>query len=163
MKIPNFIRHVLLSLAIPCALSACARSGIVHSCRPPEPAWMSCLPYGGHLGYPVRAVARPSSLEPRRHAVKWRPQPQDISATSEAEYAQQVQQHLTAQLAAEPQDARAYFLRGNVYLDQRQFALARDDYTRALELMPEDPIAYNNRGIAHRGLGQPAQAVADYQ
>src|SRR5215217_2159752 len=75
----------------------------------------------------------------------------------------QVIQHLTAQLDANPQDARAYFLRGNAYLDQRCFDLARDDYTRTLELTPEDSIAYNNRGIAYRSLGHPARAIEDYR
>ena len=52
---------------------------------------------------------------------------------------------------------------GDAYLDQRCFDLARDDYTRVLALTPDDPIAYNNRGIAYRSLGHPVQAIADYR
>ena len=87
----------------------------------------------------------------------------DLSPMSEYEYCEQVIQHLTAQLNAHPQEARAYVLRGNAYLDQRRFHLAIDDYTRALELRPDDPIAYNNRGIAYRSLGDPVRALADYR
>ena len=36
-------------------------------------------------------------------------------------------------------------------------------YTRALDLAPDDPIAYNNRGIAYRSLGNPARAIEDYR
>ncbi|MBM3222257.1 MAG: tetratricopeptide repeat protein [Candidatus Tectomicrobia bacterium] len=98
----------------------------------------------------------------RRPKVDWIPHP-DLSHMSEQDYAWQVIQHLTAQLAVHPQDRLAYFLRGNAYLDQRHFTLACDDYTHAIELAPHDPIAYNNRGIAYRGLGQPERAIADYR
>ena len=87
----------------------------------------------------------------------------DLSPISEYEYCEQVIQHLTAQLNADPQDVRTYVLRGNAYLDQRRFHLAIDDYTRALVLAPDAPIAYNNRGIAYRSLGDPARALADYR
>ena len=72
----------------------------------------------------------------------WR-QHLDLSGRYEQDDLWQVIQHLTAQLDANPQDSRAYFLRGNAYLDQRSFHLARDDYTRVIELTPDDPIAYN--------------------
>jgi Flp pilus assembly protein TadD len=98
------------------------------------------------------------SLSPKEDVVDWLHQP-DLQRLSDPEDLWQVIQHLTTQLDANPQDACAYFLRGNAYLDQRCFDLARDDYTRALELTPEDPIAYNNRGIAYRSLGNPARAI----
>src|SRR5712691_4512386 len=98
----------------------------------------------------------------RRHEVDWMHHP-ELSRMSDHDDLWQVIQHLTAQLNANPQDTRAYFLRGNAYLDQRCFDLARDDYTRALELTPDDPIAYNNRGIAYRSLGNPARAIEDYR
>ena len=69
----------------------------------------------------------------------WLDQP-DLQRLNEQEGLWQVIQHLTAQLDASPQDARAYFLRGNAYLDQRCFDLARDDYTRALELTPDTQL-----------------------
>ena len=105
---------------------------------------------------------RLSSPSPEETVVDWMDHP-DLYDTSAHEDLWQVIEHLTAQLNANPQDARAYFLRGNAYLDQRCFDLARDDYTRVLALTPDDPIAYNNRGIAYRSLGHPAQAIADYR
>jgi tetratricopeptide (TPR) repeat protein len=46
------------------------------------------------------------------------------------------------------------------YLDQYKRAI--NDYTRAIELDPEDAMAYNNRGIAYADLGQYKQAIRDY-
>ena len=36
------------------------------------------------------------------------------------------------------------------------------DYSQALELNPNNAAAYNNRGFAHRKLGQYDHAIADY-
>ena len=36
------------------------------------------------------------------------------------------------------------------------------DYTRAIELNPDDPNAYNNRGLAYSKSGDLKQAIADY-
>ena len=82
---------------------------------------------------------------------------------SDDDYAVQVMQHLTGQLQANPADRQAYFLRGNAYLDHRDFQRAIEDYTRAIALDPQDPVVYNNRGIAYRSLGQTAMAIADYR
>ena len=69
-----------------------------------------------------------ASLSHKEDVVDWLDHP-DLQRLSAPEDLWQVIQHLTAQLDANPQDARAYFLRGNAYLDQRCFDLARDDYT----------------------------------
>jgi tetratricopeptide (TPR) repeat protein len=103
-----------------------------------------------------------ASLSPKEEAMDWLDQP-DLQRMSDTEDLWPVIQHLAAQLDANPQDARAFFLRGNAYLDQRCFDLARDDYTCALELAPGDAITYNNRGIAYRSLGNPTRAIEDYR
>src|SRR5215470_17679764 len=103
-----------------------------------------------------------SFLSHEENVVDWTDHP-DLQRRGEQEDLWQVVQHLTSHLDANPQDARAYFLRGNAYLDQRCFDLARDDYTRALALTPDNPIAYNNRDIAYRSLGNPARAIEDYR
>ena len=36
------------------------------------------------------------------------------------------------------------------------------DYTRTIELSPDDYEALNNRGIAFRGLGEPDRALEDF-
>ena len=43
-----------------------------------------------------------------------------------------------------------------------EIAQAIADYTKAIELNPKDATHYNNRGIAHRKLGNAAQAEADF-
>ena len=86
----------------------------------------------------------------------WLDQP-DLQRMSDPEDLWQVIQHLTAQLDANPRDARVYFLRGNAYLDQRCFDLARDDYSRALELTPGGPTCLQQPG--HR-VSQPGQPSA---
>ena len=119
--------------------------------------------FGDHLGYDL--LLGPlglASLSHEENVVDWTDHP-DLQRLGEQEALWQVVQHLTSHLDANPQDARAYFLRGNAYLDQRCFDLARDDYTRALALTPDNSIAYNNRGIAYRSLGDPARAIEDYR
>src|SRR4051794_34381874 len=101
------------------------------------------------------------SPSPKEDMVDWVEHP-GLQCMNEQEALWQVIEHLTAHLDANPRDARVYFLRGNAYLEQRCFDLARDDYTRALELTPDAPVAYNNRGIAYRSLGNPARAIEDY-
>ena len=39
---------------------------------------------------------------------------------------------------------------------------SNSDYTKVIEKGPKDARHYNNRGIAHRRLGNMAQAKADY-
>ena len=48
-----------------------------------------------------------------------------------------------------PAEAEAYFNRGNTYLATGQYDQAIADYTKALELNPQDALAYNNRGLAY--------------
>lgn len=62
-----------------------------------------------------------------------------------------------------PDWARAYFHRGNVYLDLGRRRRAVADYTRAIKLDPKDADAYDNRGWAYQGLGRYRPAVADHR
>jgi len=58
--------------------------------------------------------------------------------------------------------AKAYFNRGNLYLDKRQVGKALDDFTKSLEINPQNPKAFYNRGNVYAELGESANAVADY-
>ena len=70
--------------------------------------------------------------------------------------------------------AELYKMRGNVRVDLKSFALAKQDYDRVLELMSdgerkdgtaaymEYPDAFVQRGLCFEGLGDWANAVADY-
>ena len=53
-------------------------------------------------------------------------------------------------------------LEGWQHLVEGQTEVAIEDFTRAIALGQEIPVAYNNRGIAHEVLGQMVEAQADY-
>ena len=60
-----------------------------------------------------------------------------------------------------------YFSRGSLYSGhqkeaKRNYAQAVADYTKALELKPDEYSARGNRGLAYASLRQYEQAVADY-
>lgn len=113
----------------------------------------------------MRLQAFSQSISPKSaiegHFVAYQHGPH-LSHMSDRDYHVQVIQHLTARLREEPGDRRAYFLRGNAYLDHGDYQAAIDDYSRAIHLQP-DAVAYNNRGIAYRNLKDPQRAMADYR
>ncbi|NLD39035.1 MAG: tetratricopeptide repeat protein [Desulfatiglans sp.] len=37
-----------------------------------------------------------------------------------------------------------------------------NDYTKAIEINPDDVTAYNNRGLAYANMGEHEQAIKDY-
>ena len=53
-------------------------------------------------------------------------------------------------------------LEGWQHLVEGQTEVAIEDFTRAIALGQEVPVAYNNRGIAHEVLEQMVEAEADY-
>ena len=57
--------------------------------------------------------------------------------------------------------AAIYTDRGGVYLQHRQFALAKADLDAALKLVPTTADAYVNRGAALLGMKQYADAIVD--
>ena len=52
-------------------------------------------------------------------------------------------------------------LEGWQHLVEGQTEVAIEDFTRAIALGQEVPVAYNNRGIAHEVLEQMVEAEAD--
>ena len=57
----------------------------------------------------------------------------------------------------------AYANRGEVYVEQDDFAQARFDFTKAIEINPKIAQAYNNRAIVYYQLKQYAKAWEDLQ
>ena len=53
-------------------------------------------------------------------------------------------------------------LQGWQHLVEGRTEVAMEDFTRAIALGQEVPVAYNNRGIAHEVLEQMVEAQADY-
>ena len=93
--------------------------------------------------------------------MNWKNDP-NLSAMSDNDHLAQVAHSLTETIHANPNDARAWFLRGNAYLDRGANEFAVSDYSKAIELVPDDAVAYNNRGIAYRNSVQTELAIADY-
>ncbi len=61
-----------------------------------------------------------------------------------------------------PQNAIAYFYRGNVYGRLRKYLEALLDYKQGIRLDPSLVGIYNNRGLLYEEMGQQEQALADF-
>jgi tetratricopeptide (TPR) repeat protein len=62
-----------------------------------------------------------------------------------------------------PGSAKAHFLRGNIYLGENQFELARAEFKRALEIYPEFPDTIEAMGLLESRTGNQTAAVADFE
>ena len=60
------------------------------------------------------------------------------------------------------QDAAYYTNRGIDRFQEGEYGKAIDDYTEAIRLNPNYPMAYNNRGIAWAAKGDHDKAIADF-
>lgn len=73
---------------------------------------------------------------------------------------QQAQQPLQALadiekvLLQEPENARAWFIKGNCLEQQNSLPEAANCYTKAIEYSDAEPLFYMRRGIVRRGMGQ---------
>jgi lipoprotein NlpI len=66
-------------------------------------------------------------------------------------------------VALRPDDAAAYYSRGNTLRDLGRSAAALASYDRAIALRPGHAEAYNNRGNLARDQGRAEAALADYE
>ena len=60
-----------------------------------------------------------------------------------------------------PDDAEAYYNRGNAYYEKQEFAQSIRDYSKAIELKPQFAEAYYNRGEAWLHLREWEKAKSD--
>jgi tetratricopeptide (TPR) repeat protein len=70
---------------------------------------------------------------------------------------------LSRMLAAYPNNAEGYFLRGFAYQALARPTLALDDFTRAIGLQPYQWSFYLARGDVFATIGEPDSALNDYQ
>jgi Tfp pilus assembly protein PilF len=56
-----------------------------------------------------------------------------------------------------------YTIRAGAYGDKPDFALAMQDYDKAIELIPDLPEAHANRANLFERLGKPGDAASDYE
>jgi tetratricopeptide (TPR) repeat protein len=61
-----------------------------------------------------------------------------------------------------PQDAKAYNNRGDVYTEMEKYPQAIADYTQAIKIKPQFAEAYHNRGILYKRQEKYPQAIADH-
>jgi TPR repeat protein len=103
---------------------------------------------------------RAQSIAPSSGQVAVNPPPESSQVTTDrrrgAEY-----DRLTDAINRNPQDADAYYKRGNILARLREYELASKDFGRAIDLNPSDPQAYNNRCWVNVALGQGQMAVND--
>jgi tetratricopeptide (TPR) repeat protein len=80
-----------------------------------------------------------------------------IVALRTTETDQRSQAQATVEAAADD-----YMRQGLTYSEQGDYAQAIADFTKAIELDPNNATAYFNRGLAQVNLGDPEQAIADF-
>lgn len=68
----------------------------------------------------------------------------------------------TKAIAADPRNARAYFLRGATYAILQKHAEAIADFDKTISLDPRAAEAYNHRGGEHFKLGRIQESLADF-
>ena len=61
------------------------------------------------------------------------------------------------------QSAEEFFNRGNAKYNLKDYKGAIADFTKAIELNPDDATAYNNRGYSKAGLDDLDGACADFR
>ena len=71
-------------------------------------------------------------------------------------------EEFTKVLEIDPDNAAAYYNRGNAYYFQEKYEQAIADYTEALRIDPANVLAYIYRGVAYSNQGEYEQAIADY-
>ena len=60
-------------------------------------------------------------------------------------------------------EAAEFFERGNYHFKKREYQRAIELFSEAIEKVPDFADAYNNRGLCHEEMANPAQAIADYE
>ena len=64
-------------------------------------------------------------------------------------YYAKVISYFTEAIRIDPNDANAYYNRGNAYYDKREYDRAISDFNQVLKIDPNDAKAYYNRGAAY--------------
>jgi len=79
----------------------------------------------------------------------------DASSSSIADYNKPIE--------LSPDNADAYYKRGNDYGEMGEYSKAIADYNKVIELRPNHLSAYYNRGLAYRKKGEVPRAVSDLE
>ena len=63
----------------------------------------------------------------------------------------------------DPENADAYFQRGGIYRKNGDFKKAVLDYSASIQIVPNNPMAYNNRAFCYYYLGDYNNSLKDIQ
>ncbi len=69
---------------------------------------------------------------------------------------------LSKAIQTNPQDSNAYYNRGNVYLEIKEYDKAIVDFSKLIEINPQYAEAYNDRGYAYYLKKDYDKAITDY-
>ena len=84
-----------------------------------------------------------------------------IGGKHDPEHLAQIVIETSRAIERNPQDAQAWFRRGNARSNQGRYEDAKDDLTQVIALDPDNSMAWNNRGIAFLCTGNADSAVSD--
>ena len=68
----------------------------------------------------------------------------------------------TEAIRIDPDDADAYYNRGEAYFYLEEYDKSISDCTEAIRIKPDYAEAYDTRGLAYRLKGESEKAMADY-
>lgn len=85
------------------------------------------------------------------------------SANNKAHQGQLVEAltELNAAIASNPEEPRAYRVRGNVLFAQKSYRAALRDFDRLVQLKPQEAVSYLDRAIIYLALDEHAKALDD--
>ncbi len=81
----------------------------------------------------------------------------------EIEDSQKAIVNFTKAIEINPNDADAYYYRGNFRIQSKDYQGAIADFTKAIEINPKDAQSYYNRSLARVLLGDKQEAIADLE
>jgi Flp pilus assembly protein TadD len=73
------------------------------------------------------------------------------------------EKYLIQSIAKNPADPKLYNKLGIIYLEQKNYADAKDAFAEVLKLEPNNAAAWNNYGLAHFNLGNNRAAIEAYE
>ena len=60
-------------------------------------------------------------------------------------------------------EAVAHYQRGQAFYEKKQFSEAINEFTRAIEFSPDNPVGYSARGAVYRQKGDIEAAISDLE
>ncbi|MBL8793670.1 MAG: tetratricopeptide repeat protein, partial [Planctomycetia bacterium] len=154
----------------PSATGTQALPGAARTTPPPPPPGAAPRPaVKAPAGGPVTASAAPPKPRPAAPPApvpaKPRPAPAGVAAKGGAPVADRKLAKNPGEQADEERRqmrAAAYFARGRTFFDQKEYPQAIEQFTKALEVDPRDPLFYFQRGQAYVEKDDFTEALQDF-